>query len=215
MKRVISTPLHHQKYKISPRRASDEVFYPNRCERYNEEMILNTSSQSVSQPFIKRLPLAVLLVFVCLSACISPYHIEVVQGNFVSKEQMQALRVGMSRNQVREILGTPLITSPFHADRWDYAFTIKREGTQPQHRRISIFFKVDQFDHAEGDDLPSESEFAAKIDTQKINTSKLPRLEATEKELNAYKVKPKVEQASQVDNAPTSMNYPPLEPVAH
>jgi outer membrane protein assembly factor BamE len=178
-------------------------------------MNLKTFFHTVSQPYIKRLRLAVLPVAVCMSACISPYHIEVVQGNFVSKEQMQALRVGMSRNQIREILGTPLITSPFHADRWDYAFTIKREGTQPQHRRISIFFKVDQFDHAEGDDLPSESEFAAKIDTQKVDTSKLPRLEATEKELNAFKAKPKVDQATQVDNAPASLNYPPLEPVAH
>jgi len=55
----------------------------------------------------------------------TPYRAEVVQGNFVSKEQLQALRPGMSRKQVREILGTPLIASVFHADRWDYAFTGK------------------------------------------------------------------------------------------
>jgi len=146
-----------------------------------------------------------------LCACITPYHVEVVQGNFVSKEQVQSLRPGMTRNQIREILGTPLITSPFHSDRWEYAFTIRRAGTQPQQRRLTVFFKVDQFDRVEGDDLPSESEFAARIDTQKIDTSKLPRMQATEKELNGYKNKPKPAQNSDLDSAPASMNYPPLE----
>lgn len=148
---------------------------------------------------------------VSLSGCISPYHIEVVQGNFVSKEQLQALRPGMTRNQVREILGTPLITSPFHADRWDYAFTIKREGAPPQHRKLSVFFVVDQFQRVDADELPSESEFAARIDTQKINTSKLPRLEANEKELAAFKGKPRPSQEDAADSAPASINYPPLE----
>ena len=155
--------------------------------------------------------LGFVLIALALSACITPYHMEVVQGNFVSREQVQALRPGMSRNQIREILGTPLITSPFHADRWDYAFTIRRSGAEPQHRKLSVFFKIDQFDRVEADDLPSESEFAARIDTQKINTSKLPKMEATEKELNAYKNKAKPTKPSETDNAPASMNYPPLE----
>ena len=76
---------------------------------------------------------------------VTPYRIEVVQGNFVSKEQLQALRPGMTRLQVKEILGTPLITSVFHADRWDYAFTIRRKGTQPQQRKLSVFFQNDVF----------------------------------------------------------------------
>jgi outer membrane protein assembly factor BamE len=155
--------------------------------------------------------LSFVLTALSLSACITPYRMEVVQGNFVSREQVQALRPGMTRNQIREILGTPLITSPFHADRWDYAFTIRRSGTEPQHRKLSVFFKIDQFDHVEADDLPSESEFAARIDTQKINTSKLPKMEATEKELNAYKNKAKPTKSSDTDAAPASMNYPPLE----
>ena len=155
--------------------------------------------------------LALVLGALGLTACVTPYHIEVVQGNFVSCEQVQALRAGMTRNQIREILGTPLITSPFHADRWDYAFTIRRTGTPPQQRKLSVFFKVDQFDHVEADDLPSESEFAARIDTQKIDTSKLPRLEATEKELNSFKSKPQAPQPSSSDSAPATMNYPPLE----
>src|SRR5215471_11672708 len=57
---------------------------------------------------------------------VTPYKVEVVQGNFVSKEQVEALKPGMTRQQVREILGTSLLVDVFHADRWDYVFTIRR-----------------------------------------------------------------------------------------
>jgi outer membrane protein assembly factor BamE len=53
---------------------------------------------------------------------ITPYRITVVQGNFVSKEAAAQMQVGMSRAQVRQILGTPLLADMFHADRWDYVF---------------------------------------------------------------------------------------------
>jgi len=158
------------------------------------------------------LALSLLCAALSLSGCITPYHIEVVQGNFVSREQLQALSPGMTRNQVRDILGTPLITSPFHANRWDYAFTIRRQGAEPQQRKLSVFFKVDQFERLEADELPSESEFAARIDTQKINTSKATKMEATEKELNAFKTKPSAPAPSPGEGAAASMNYPPLEP---
>ena len=61
---------------------------------------------------------------------ITPYKIDIVQGNFVSREQVQALQPGMSRQQVRKILGTPLVTSVFHGDRWEYVFTIKRPSSE-------------------------------------------------------------------------------------
>ena len=96
---------------------------------------------TLSQPLMAR-SCGLILLLSLLTACavvddpvaramrkVTPYRIEVVQGNFVSKEQVQALRPGMTRNQVKEILGTPLIASVFHADRWDYAFTIRRKGT--------------------------------------------------------------------------------------
>ena len=63
---------------------------------------------------------------------LSPYRFDVVQGNFVSKEQVQLLQKGMSRRQVRDILGTPLVASVFHANRWDYAFTLGSQGAEPQ-----------------------------------------------------------------------------------
>jgi outer membrane protein assembly factor BamE len=142
---------------------------------------------------------------------IEPYRVEVVQGNVVTREQLSVLQNGMSRNQVREILGTPLITSLFHANRWDYAFTIRRQGTQPLQRHVSVFFENDRLTRFEADELPSEAEFTARIDSHFKGKPKLPRLEASEEELKAYlpKQPPVTELPVQ---PPASTAYPPLEP---
>ena len=148
-----------------------------------------------------------------LTACSSPviYKPEVVQGNFVSREQVQALRAGMPRQAVRDVLGTPLVTSLFHADRWDYAFTIRRQGTEPQQRRFSVFFKGDVLDRVEGDALPTEAEFAAKLDTRRAAT-KLPELKATEADLAKFPAKPAPAAGTAQPAAPAApVTYPPLE----
>ena len=142
---------------------------------------------------------------------VTPYRVEVVQGNFVSKEQVQALRVGMSRNQVKDILGTPLIASVFHADRWDYAFTIVRKGTQPQQRQLSVYFKDDLYVRFEGDDLPSESEFAERIAVPE-DRKVAPRLEATPAELEKFrKNSPAAVPPAATPPLPADKTYPPLE----
>ena len=73
---------------------------------------------------------------------ITPYHVEIVQGNFVSKEQVDALQKGMSREQVRQVLGTPLVSSLFHGDRWDYVFTLRRQGVQAQQRHLTVWLRT-------------------------------------------------------------------------
>ncbi|NBX55029.1 MAG: outer membrane protein assembly factor BamE [Betaproteobacteria bacterium] len=141
---------------------------------------------------------------------LTPYRFDVVQGNFVSKEQVQLLQKGMNRRQVRDILGTPLVASVFHANRWDYAFTLRRQGAQPQQRKLSVFFEGDALLRYEADDLPTEAEFAARIDNRRIDI-KVPKLEASEAELSKFK--PKSPAAPPPSNdAPVSMSYPPLEP---
>jgi outer membrane protein assembly factor BamE len=150
-----------------------------------------------------------------LTACSTPliYKPEVVQGNFVSREQVQALRAGMPRQAVRDVLGTPLVTSLFHAERWDYAFTIRRQGSDPQQRRFSVFFKGDALDRIEGDPLPTEAEFAAKLDNRRPPT-KLPELKATEADLAKFPAKPAPAAGSAQPSAPvTPVSYPPLEAV--
>lgn len=144
---------------------------------------------------------------------VTPYRTEVVQGNFVSKEQVQALRPGMTRNQVKDILGTPLIASVFHADRWDYAFTIQRKGTPPQQRKLSVFFKNDVFERVEAKDLPSEAEFAARISAPEDRKA-VPRLQATPEELDKFnKNAPANAPAETAPVKSTPKSYPPLEPV--
>ena len=139
------------------------------------------------------------------------YKPEVVQGNFVSREQRQALKLGMVRAQVKDILGTPLVSSLFHADRWDYAFTIRRQGAEPQQRRFSVFFKGDALERIEGDSLPTEAEFAAKLDNRRPPT-KLPVLKATEADLAKFPTKPSLGAGSAQSAAPAApVSYPPLE----
>jgi len=155
---------------------------------------------------------ACLLASFGLTACssfITPYRPDVVQGNFVSREQSQALRLGMPRQAVRDILGTPLVTSVFHADRWDYAFTIRRQGAEPQLRRFSVLFKNDILVQLDGDPLPSEAEFAAQIDTRAA-AKKVSELKATEADLAQFPAKT----ASTLVSAPAPVKaaiYPPLE----
>jgi outer membrane protein assembly factor BamE len=109
-----------------------------------------------------------------------------------------------------------LIASVFHADRWVYAFTIQRKGTQPQQRKLSVFFQNDVFYRYEGDDLPSESEFAERLTTPE-ERKKVPRLEATPQELEKFKAQKSAINApdTQPDAAAPRKPYPPLEPAAN
>lgn len=147
---------------------------------------------------------------------ITPYKVDVIQGNFVSKEQIELLQPGMSRDQVKAVLGTPLMASLFHADRWDYVFTLKRQGVEPQSFKYTVFFKNDLLERFAGDAMPSESEFISRLsNTRKLGA--VPPLEATEAQLKAAD-KPSAasapdaapEPASAPVDAPAKI-YPPLE----
>ena len=142
---------------------------------------------------------------------ITPYKVEVVQGNVVTKEQVDAIKPGLSRAQVRDILGSPLLTDLFHADRWDYVFTIRRQGTEPQSRRIVVLFDGDKMKSIEGaDQLPSERDFVASIDTFKTARNS-PPLALTPEQIQALPVPPKAPVVEAAASAPTR-SYPPLEP---
>jgi len=143
---------------------------------------------------------------------ITPYRVEVVQGNFVSKEQVEALKPGMSRQQVRDILGTPLVTDIFHANRWDYVFTIKRQGVAPQERKLAVFFKGETLERFEGDPMPSEAEFVTALDNKRKD-AKVPTLEAGEETLKRFAFEGKAAKplAAEPAQAPVPASYPPLE----
>jgi outer membrane protein assembly factor BamE len=94
-----------------------------------------------------------------------PYVPDVVQGNFISSEQYAKLKLGMTREQVRQIMGTPLLADYFHANRWDYVFEFKRAGQKmAKERRVTIFFDGDKVVKFDGDALPTDVELVAEID---------------------------------------------------
>jgi outer membrane protein assembly factor BamE len=170
-------------------------------------------------------PLAGLAGLVLLAGCaslqssdnflgvITPYRVEVVQGNVVTKEQMALVKPGMGRAQVRDILGSPLLTDIFHADRWDYVFTIKRQGTEPQERRIVLLFDGEQLKSVQAPELPTEKEFAASITrTKDLPSGAPPVLELSEDQRKALPLPPRAEAAASAPQ-PTGPTrpYPPLE----
>jgi outer membrane protein assembly factor BamE len=105
-----------------------------------------------------------------MNSIFRPYVPDTIQGNFISSEQYAKLEVGMSREQVRQILGTPLLASYFHTNRWDYIFEFKRLGEKiSKERRVTVFFDGDKVTKFNGDALPTEVELVAEIDNYAKN----------------------------------------------
>jgi outer membrane protein assembly factor BamE len=103
--------------------------------------------------------LIALLLALPLAACgsglripgITPYRIEIQQGNFVSQEQLSQLKPGMSKQQVRLALGTPMLADLFHADRWDYVYWRERPGAKLEQRKLIVFFEDGRVTRIDGD----------------------------------------------------------------
>lgn len=100
---------------------------------------------------------------------LTPYRIDVQQGNFVSSEIMSQLRdgmkrpEGMTREQVKFLLGTPLVTDVFHGDRWDYMFRLKRGNGELITSHVTVFFKENKLERVDGTVLPTEKEYITLI----------------------------------------------------
>ncbi|KQV50427.1 hypothetical protein ASC95_13710 [Pelomonas sp. Root1217] len=145
---------------------------------------------------------------------LTPYRVEVVQGNVLTKEMVARVKPGMPKAQVRDLLGSPLLTDVFHESRWDYVFTIRRQGTAYQQRLVVATFDGDKLKELTvPDDLPAENDFVAAINTFKPS-SKVPKLELSETERDALPLPKK-----SADAAPTAAaegpapgrTYPPLD----
>jgi outer membrane protein assembly factor BamE len=93
----------------------------------------------------------------------TPYRPDIQQGNFVSQEMLDQLKAGMTHDQVKFVLGTPLLTDLFHEDRWDYPFYLARGNGQLTTSRVTVYFKDGKVDHFDGGHLPSEKEYIARI----------------------------------------------------
>ena len=82
------------------------------------------------------------------------YKLDINQGNYVTQDQVDKLKVGQTRQQVRIALGTPLVTDAFHANRWDYVYEFQRQGRTLEHRQFTVYFVDDRLARWEGDEMP-------------------------------------------------------------
>ena len=89
-----------------------------------------------------------------LPTVVSPYKMDVQQGNVVTQEMLAKLKAGMTRAQVRFALGSPLVIDPFRTDRWDYVYSLARQGKDIERRRVTVIFDEDKLLRLEGDILP-------------------------------------------------------------
>ena len=92
-----------------------------------------------------------------------PYRPDIQQGNFISREMVAQLKEGMTREQVRFVLGTPLLTDVFHNERWDYPFRMAKGNGEMTASRLTLTFVDDKLARIEGGDLPNEADYLARI----------------------------------------------------
>jgi outer membrane protein assembly factor BamE len=82
------------------------------------------------------------------------YKLDINQGNYVTQDQVERLKVGMTRPQVKSALGTPLVADAFHANRWDYPYEFRRQGKTLEQRQFTVYFVDDKVARWEGDEMP-------------------------------------------------------------
>ena len=82
------------------------------------------------------------------------YKLDINQGNYITQDQAERLKVGQTRQQVRLVLGTPLLADPFHSDRWDYIYEFERQGRVLEHTQLTVYFVNDRVARWENGELP-------------------------------------------------------------
>lgn len=86
---------------------------------------------------------------------VGTYKIDIQQGNYVTQEMAAKLKPGMTRSQVRFLLGTPLVVDVFRTDRWDYVYVYQKGGAVTEHRKMAVIFEGDKLVRVEGDVKPA------------------------------------------------------------
>ncbi|MDX1380699.1 MAG: outer membrane protein assembly factor BamE [Xanthomonadales bacterium] len=93
---------------------------------------------------------AALATLAIASGCNLVYKQNIQQGNALEQEDLDELQLGMTRNQVLFVMGTPAVRDPFHQDRWDYIHTFSRRGSDPLKRKVTLYFEGDRLVRMEG-----------------------------------------------------------------
>ena len=144
---------------------------------------------------------------------VSPHRIDIQQGNVVTQEQLARVKPGMNRLQVRDTMGSPLLTDAFHPDRWDYIFTLRQGGQVVQRRNVVLVFSGDLLKDIEAPELPTEREFIESI-ARSGRMVAAAELELTPEQLKNLPVPARTAPPPPADTPTPAMprSYPPLEP---
>lgn len=97
------------------------------------------------------------LLAMILSACGLIYKLDIQQGNVLDEDDVSELQIGMTKRQVEVLLGSPSVTSPFHANRWDYMNTFARRGGDPVQRVLTLKFDDNRLVSVDGNYLDQDS----------------------------------------------------------
>ncbi|OGS92449.1 MAG: hypothetical protein A2Z95_08355 [Gallionellales bacterium GWA2_60_18] len=104
-----------------------------------------------------------ILFSILLSSCsylnvpvLAPYKMDIRQGNYVTPEMREKLQTGMTKAQVRFVLGTPMINDAFHGNRWDYAYRLAQRGKLVEKQHLALYFEDDRLVRAEEDGKPAQ-----------------------------------------------------------
>ena len=113
--------------------------------------------------FTKTMRIAPILFSLLLVSCgvytpLSPYKMDIRQGNFVTAEMREKIKLGMTRQQVRYVLGTPMISDAFHGNRWDYVYRLERDRKMLEDTRLTLYFEGDTLAQMVEGEKPVEPE---------------------------------------------------------
>jgi outer membrane protein assembly factor BamE len=119
--------------------------------------VFQTFASKNCAPFTLPRAAAALLLLVFLAGCtyLTPYKIEIQQGNVIDKADLALLKSGMTRQQVTQVLGTPLVADIYHANRWDYVHYLRRRGRMLDRRNVTLVFEEDRLAKLEGEGVPA------------------------------------------------------------
>jgi outer membrane protein assembly factor BamE len=121
---------------------------------------------------------AALIAVTLIAGCITTYKMDIQQGNVLTQEMVDLLKPGLTRSQVRFVLGTPLVMDSFHQHRWDYYYSYKKGGERvPETRHLTVFFKNDALVSVQGDISAKPTATAAQPDAH--NKPSAPATDAT------------------------------------
>lgn len=95
-------------------------------------------------------------IFFLLTSCsyLLPHRIDIQQGNIIEQKNVNKLQMGMRKDQVQFVLGTPMLIDMFHLNRWDYIYTIKTGHNDAEKTRITLYFEDDELVNIDGDMKP-------------------------------------------------------------